>query len=43
MIESIKIGVNVANQLFFFTFLPSKLKKNVNDEKLDIYEKLPNN
>ena len=37
-----KIGVYVANQLFF-TFLHSKSKKKVNDEKLDTYEKLPNN
>ena len=42
MIESMKIGVNVANQLFL-TFLDSKSKKKVNDEKLDTYEKLPNN
>ena len=37
-----KIGVYVANYLFL-TFLRSKLKKKVNDEKLDTYEKLPNN
>ena len=33
-----KIGVNVDNQLFL-TFLHSKSKKKVNDEKVDTYEK----
>ena len=36
-----KIGDYVANDLFF-TFLHSKSRKKVNDEKLDTYEKLPN-
>ena len=32
--------IRVAN--FFLIFLHSKSKKKVNDEKLDTYEKLPN-
>ena len=35
------IGVYFANELFF-TFLHSKSENKVNDEKLDTYEKLPN-
>ena len=42
MIESMKKGVYVANKLCL-TFLHSKSKKKVNDEKLDTYEKIPNN
>ena len=41
MIESMKIGDYVANYLFL-TFLHSKSKKEVNNEKLDTYEKLLN-
>ena len=37
-----KIGVYVA-YLLFSTFMQSKSKKIVNDEKLDTYEKLRNN
>ena len=32
-----------SGMVFFFTFLHSKSKKKVNDEKLDTDEKLPNN
>ena len=35
-----KIEINVAYQLFL-TFLHSKSKKKVNDEKLDTYDKYP--
>ena len=37
-----KIGVYIANKLFL-SFLHSKSKKKLNDEKWDTYEKLPNN
>ena len=41
MIESITIGVYIANYLLF-TFLQLKSKKIMNDEILNTYEKLSN-
>ena len=44
--EKTEKGVNVANQLFFLPFCTKnqrkKIKEKVNDEKLNTYEKLPN-